>query len=193
MMPNHLATKFLSNGAPRWRFAPSATALLGMRLSSTVAAGTSAASWKSSGRRRSTGRSAAMSCALYNHDAGAVLGRTPKTLQLRKDARGLAFDLDPAPTQAGREALELVRRGDSRAPASGSRRRRTPGRGTAASRSASCSTSRFAEISLTAFPCYAATDVSVAQRALTAWQSGVTHPVKKPVDCLAAAAGEVLR
>src|SRR5262245_33090995 len=35
--------------------------------------------------------------ALYNHDSGAVLGRTPQTLQLEKDRRGLAFVLDPAP------------------------------------------------------------------------------------------------
>ena len=50
--------------------------------------------------------------ALFNHDSNQVLGRTPKTLTLTQDTRGLAFVLDPAPTQAGRDALELVRRGD---------------------------------------------------------------------------------
>src|SRR5436190_23067055 len=50
--------------------------------------------------------------ALYQHDPAAVLGRTPQTLQLMADTRGLAFTLDPAPTQAGRDALALVQRGD---------------------------------------------------------------------------------
>jgi HK97 family phage prohead protease len=50
--------------------------------------------------------------ALFQHDPAAVLGRTPATLTLTKDARGLAFTLDPAPTQAGRDAFELVKRGD---------------------------------------------------------------------------------
>jgi phage head maturation protease len=35
--------------------------------------------------------------ALFNHDPNAVLGRTPATLRLETDARGLAFTLDPAP------------------------------------------------------------------------------------------------
>ena len=56
--------------------------------------------------------------ALFNHDSDAVLGRTPKTLTLTTDTRGLAFTLDPAPTQAGRDALTLVQRGDVTAPPS---------------------------------------------------------------------------
>src|SRR5262245_55321403 len=35
---------------------------------------------------------------LFNHDSNQVLGRTPATLQLRTDSRGLAFTLDPANT-----------------------------------------------------------------------------------------------
>ncbi len=57
--------------------------------------------------------------ALYIHDAGAVLGRTPKTLTLATDTRGLAFQLNPAPTTAGRDALRSSSVAMSPGPASG--------------------------------------------------------------------------
>ncbi len=109
--------------------------------------------------------------ALYNHDAGAVLGRTPKTLQLRKDGRGLAFDLHPPTTQVGREALELVGRGDIRGASFGfttvtDRWSREDG-----------VTIRelldieIVEISLTAIPVYTETDVAIAQRSLQAFEA----------------------
>ncbi|MFG1241925.1 HK97 family phage prohead protease [Xanthobacter sp. V7C-4] len=51
--------------------------------------------------------------ALLDHDPGKVLGRTASgTLKLYEDTRGLAFVLDVADTQAGRDAIELVKRGD---------------------------------------------------------------------------------
>jgi HK97 family phage prohead protease len=107
--------------------------------------------------------------ALYNHDPGAVLGRTPKTLTLTRDARGLAFTLDPAPTQAGRDALELVRRGDV----------------TGAWTRDGATTIRtlldveIFEISLTALPSYTQTDVSVALRSLAAGK-GLSIPPFQP-------------
>lgn len=51
--------------------------------------------------------------ALLDHDPGKVLGRTRTgTLQLREDAKGLAFGLDVPDTQAGRDVLALAERGD---------------------------------------------------------------------------------
>lgn len=109
--------------------------------------------------------------ALYNHDPGQVLGRTPKTLQLTPDARGLAFTLDVADTQAGRDALTLVRRGDVKGASFGFRTlkdtwlpERIPVREIHAL--------ELLEISLCAFPAYAQTDVSVAQRALAQFCPG---------------------
>lgn len=108
--------------------------------------------------------------ALYAHDPAAVLGRTPKTLSLTKDDRGVAFDLDPAPTQAGREALALVRRGDLTGASFGFR--------TMADRWLTEGTQtirevldvEIVEISLTAFPAYPQTNVEIAQRSRQAWQ-----------------------
>lgn len=51
--------------------------------------------------------------ALLDHDTGKVLGRTRTgTLELREDAKGLAFKLDLPDTQAGRDVIELAERGD---------------------------------------------------------------------------------
>lgn len=50
--------------------------------------------------------------ALYDHERQAILGRTPKTLHLREDERGLAFELDLPDTQLGRDLVVLVERGD---------------------------------------------------------------------------------
>jgi len=106
--------------------------------------------------------------ALFNHDANAILGRTPATLQLRTDARGLAFTLDPAPTQAGREALALVARGDVTGASFGFRTVKDAWRQEAGVMVRELLDIEIAEISLTAFPAYRETDVSVAQRSLEA-------------------------
>jgi uncharacterized protein len=106
--------------------------------------------------------------ALYDHQPGAVLGRTPRTLQLRRDARGLAFELDPAPTQAGRDALELVRRGDVTGASFGFLTKKDAWKRDAGVMVRELLDIEIAEISLTAFPAYREADVSVAQRSLQA-------------------------
>jgi HK97 family phage prohead protease len=104
--------------------------------------------------------------ALFNHDANQVLGRTPKTLTLSRDARGLAFVLDPAPTQAGRDALELVRRGDVAGASFGFRTVRDHWTRDGGTTVRTLLDIELLEISLTALPSYQQTDVSVALRSL---------------------------
>ena len=51
--------------------------------------------------------------ALYDHQTGAVLGTTQaSTLELREDAHGLHFTLELPDTSVGRDVAELVKRGD---------------------------------------------------------------------------------
>ena len=113
--------------------------------------------------------------ALYNHDVGAVLGRTPKTLTLAKDGRGLAFTLDPAQTTAGRDAFELVRRGDVTGASFGFVTQQDAWRKDGSLTIRELLDIEIAEISLTAFPAYQQTDVSFAQRSLQRW-SGIASP-----------------
>lgn len=50
---------------------------------------------------------------LFNHEASAVLGRTKSgTVRLSVDARGLRYEIDPPDTQAGRDVVKLIERGD---------------------------------------------------------------------------------
>ena len=116
--------------------------------------------------------------ALFDHQPSAVLGRTPTTLQLRKDDRGLAFVLDPAPTQAGREALALVQRGDVKGASFGFLTRKDHWRKDAGVTIRELLDIDIAEISLTAFPAYRETDVSVAVRSMQAARTlaGVQQP-----------------
>lgn len=109
---------------------------------------------------------------LYNHDAGQVLGRTPKTLTLHKDAKGLAFELDVAPTQAGRDALELVRRGDVRGASFGFKTVKDRWTRDGATTVRSLLDIDILELSLTAMPVYRATDVAIAKRSLQAFEAG---------------------
>lgn len=53
--------------------------------------------------------------ALFNHDPNAILGRsTAGTLRVGVDAAGLTYEIDPPDTQAARDLLVSMERGDVR-------------------------------------------------------------------------------
>src|SRR5262245_35124268 len=105
---------------------------------------------------------------LFNHDSSHVLGRTPATLSLRRDNRGLALTLDPANSTAGRDAFELVRRGVVTGASFGFRTKKDAWKKDGALMIRELLDIELAEISLTAFPCYRETDVSIARRSMQA-------------------------
>lgn len=50
--------------------------------------------------------------ALVGHDSTQVLGRTPKTLILREDEKGLYVEIQPPNTTLGHDTVESIKRGD---------------------------------------------------------------------------------
>lgn len=108
--------------------------------------------------------------ALFDHQSGAVLGRTPKTLRLSTDATGLAFELTPPATQVGQDVLALVERGDLAGGSFGFRTVTDAWSHDGDQVVRELLDIEIAEISLTAFPTYRETDVAFAQRALRLFQ-----------------------
>jgi uncharacterized protein len=119
--------------------------------------------------------------ALVDHRPDKIIGRVKaNTLRLEKDAHGLRVSIDPPDTTVGRDVLESVRRGDvsgmsfrfSVVRPHGERfetRSGTPTR--------IISDMRVHEVSVVTFPAYEATDVTVAQRSLQAFQQAHSLPL----------------
>ena len=114
--------------------------------------------------------------ALWNHDVGSVLGRTPNTLQLHKDERGIHFRLTPPKSRP--EIVEAIERQDVRGASfafvvdsdSGEKwSRDEEGRSIRTVEKVS----DFFEISLVLQPAYEATSLEVAKRSFSLYQRSV--------------------
>ncbi len=110
--------------------------------------------------------------ALFNHDPNYVLGRKQAgTLRLSEDEVGLRVEIDPPDTQAGRDLLTMLDRGDLTqmsfgftVEAGGQSWERRDGNVIR-----TLSSLRLFDVSPVVFPAYPQTDVAV--RALDWWQS----------------------
>jgi len=105
---------------------------------------------------------------LWNHDTGAVLGSTRAgTLTLAEDERGLRISAELPNTSAGRDARELVSRGDVRAFSFGFSIPATGGdEWSADGTERTLKSVRLHEVSLVAFPAYPETNGTASVRAL---------------------------
>ena len=105
---------------------------------------------------------------LWNHDTSAVMGSTRAgTLKLEEDARGLKVTASLPNTTHGRDARELVKRGDVTGFSFGFT---IPGRGgdewNAEGTERTLKSVRLHEVSLTPFPAYTATNGTAQMRGL---------------------------
>jgi hypothetical protein len=116
--------------------------------------------------------------ALFNHDANFILGRTvAKTLRLSEDARGLAVEIDPPDTQAARDLMTSMERGDvtqmsfgfSVRPGGQDWAKDDEGRVIRTLKKL-----RLFDVSPVVFPAYPQTDIAV--RELRSWQSAQIPP-----------------
>lgn len=110
--------------------------------------------------------------ALFNHNADLILGRNlAGTLKLTEDARGLAIELDPPDTQAGRDLLVSMERGDVTQMSFGFSVRpngQNWGKDDAGQVVRTITRVRLFDVSPVVFPAYPQTDVAV--RELRSWQ-----------------------
>jgi len=111
--------------------------------------------------------------ALVGHDSDKILGRTKSgTLRLSKDARGLRIEIDPDPDITyARDIMRAVARGDVTGMSFAFRTLEDDWRLEGDTPMREVLDMRISEVSIVSFPAYPDTDVSVAQRALRAFQA----------------------
>jgi HK97 family phage prohead protease len=119
---------------------------------------------------------------LWNHDTGAVLGSTrAKTLKLTEDARGLYVEAQLPNTTLGRDARELIKRGDVDSMSFGFTVARDGESWSDDGRERTLRKINLHEVSIVAFPAYPATAGTATVRGL----DKVAQRAEVDVDALA--------
>lgn len=117
--------------------------------------------------------------ALFNHNPDIVLGRSKSgTLRLHEDARGLAIEIDPPDTQAARDLMTSMERGDIDSMSFAFRVRRPGGDKFEELEDGSCLRTLLAvdvrDVSPVTYPAYEDTDVSVARSELREFRAAAS-------------------
>ena len=109
--------------------------------------------------------------ALVDHNSEKIIGRTRAgTLQLRKDQRGLAIEIDPPNTTAANDIIENIRLGNVTGMSFAFRVLDEEWREENGDPVRDILDMTISEVSIVTFPAYGATDVSVAMRSLQKFQ-----------------------
>ena len=112
--------------------------------------------------------------ALLEHEGGLnMLGRStsePPTLRMHEDKRGLAVEIDPPDTSAGRDTVELVRRGDLSQMSFGFQVLDDKWETKDGEEIRTLHRVKLFDVSVVTFPAYEESGVEVALRSLAAWQ-----------------------
>ena len=108
--------------------------------------------------------------ALFNHDSNIPLGRVPGTLKLQTTKKGLRYEIIPPDTQAARDLMTSIERGDVKGSSFGftiaeDEWKEPDERGDAWMRYI-YKFDRIFDVSPVVYPAYSATDTSVARREL---------------------------
>lgn len=112
--------------------------------------------------------------ALFNHDSNLILGRSPNTLNLSVDARGLVFKYESPDTTYARDLLISLERGDVSQSSFGFRVANVDGAEWVEDEESGALTrhikkiSRLFDVSPVTFPAYPQTDV--AKRSMDEWK-----------------------
>ena len=118
----------------------------------------------------SKGLGAADVRALFNHDETLILGRTKaKTLSIAEDERGLRVEVTPPDTQAARDVIESVRRGDVDQMSFGFRTIKDDWEEVDGELIRTLVEVRLFDVSPVVFPAYPQTDIAV--RSMDAWKA----------------------
>lgn len=117
--------------------------------------------------------------ALVNHDENQILGRTKAgTLTLSVDKRGLKAEIEPADTQAARDAVTSVKRGDLDGMSFAFRTLTDAWRTQDGEQIRELLDLELVDVSVVAFPAYPATTVSA--RALEQAKAAAAPPIPEP-------------
>jgi len=125
--------------------------------------------------------------ALFNHDSNIILGRNKAgTLSVAEDARGLAIEISPPDTQAARDLLVSMERGDISEMSFGFRTVEDKWEIKDGDDLRTLVKVDIFDISPVTFAAYPDTDVSVAQRSLDEFRTGQEAPNPEPEPAPAA-------
>lgn len=115
--------------------------------------------------------------ALFNHNSDVVLGRSPATMKVERTGAGVVYEVTPPDTQAARDVVTLIARGDVRGNSFQFRTKQDRWERLADGREKRTLLEiDVEEMGPVVFPAYPQTDVGLAMRSRDAWLQEERQP-----------------